>query len=199
MRDILGGTKGLITVLVAITMGIAAFLVAPTAASASTASDEEAFVRDINGLRASRGLGPMQRHSGLDGVARTWATQMAASGKLSHNPNLAKQAPAGWKKLGENVGVGGTESALFAAFVNSPGHFANLVDSQFNQIGVSVVSAGGRIWTVHVFMAGPPSAAAPAGGYNESEAARYLREMSSRVPAANRANSLLGLKATGRR
>ena len=150
----------------------------------------------INGLRASKGLGALQSDARLDAVAQDWANQMAARGSLVHNPNLSKQAPAGWRKLGENVGVGGTEPTLFAAFVASPGHFANLVDPQFNNVGIAVVYSGGRMWTVHVFMAG--ATVSTPGNYGQSEAARYLQAMAARMPAARRSNTLIGLTATGR-
>ena len=167
---------------------------------AGTSDDEAAFLRDINALRASKGLGALRLNPSLTNVASIWANQMTADGKISHNPNLAKAGPTGWQKLGENVGVGGDETSLFNAFVASPGHYANLVDPQYNQVGIAVVYANGRMWTVHDFMAAP-SAAAPATTTApvpvESEAARYLRTLTDRLPAAGNLRSLRGRTAAG--
>ncbi len=196
MRGVLTQPKSLKTVALALMVVFGSVFAVPNDASASPATDESAFLRDMNSLRASRGLAGFQRNAALDTVARNWANQMAARGSLVHNPNLSKQAPAGWRKLGENVGVGGTEPTLFAAFVASPGHFANLVDPQFNNVGIAVVYSGGRMWTVHVFMAG--ATVSTPGNYGQSEAARYLQAMAARMPAARRSNTLIGLTATGR-
>jgi pyruvate/2-oxoglutarate dehydrogenase complex dihydrolipoamide acyltransferase (E2) component len=70
-------------------------------------------------------------------------------------------------KLGENVGVGGDVTSLMNAFVNSPAHYRNIVDPEFNYIGVGVsYDAQGRIYTTHDFMrlddaSAPDAAPAP--------------------------------------
>jgi uncharacterized protein YkwD len=187
-----------LTVLLVLVVAMFGFA-APNAAVAATADDEAAFLRDINSLRASKGLPAYRLNSQLNALAFNWANQMVANGKISHNPNLAKLGPSGWTKLGENVGIGGEEATLHTAFVNSPGHYANLIDPQFNQIGISVIYANGRLWTVHVFMTSnatspvSPTAAAPA----ESEASKYLRHLSERMPAAANVRSLRARAAVG--
>jgi hypothetical protein len=138
----------------------------PAAASASTGSDEAAFVAKINQLRASKGLGQLQVDAQLTGIARNWAAHMAGAHAISHNPNLASQVTENWTKLGENVGHGNEVDSLFQAFVNSPEHYRNLVDPAFNYVGVGVVRASdGSMFTSHEFMqlAGSvaPVAAAP--------------------------------------
>lgn len=118
----------------------------------ASASDEQAFVARINSLRASKGLGSLAVHGELTAIGRNWAGQMAAAGRISHNPNFASQVTANWAKLGENVGVGGSVDSLMQAFINSPGHYANLVDPAFTHIGVGVTFGGGRMFTSHQFM-----------------------------------------------
>lgn len=147
----------------------------PTAAGIATAEPgtEAAFVTAINGLRASKGLNPLQVSGDLVGVARRWTDQMVAAGQISHNPNLGAVVPSGWRKLGENVGVGHDVSGLMQAFIASPAHYANLVDPAWTHVGVGVSVAGdGRTYTTHNFMAlgdapappasGPPATAPPA-------------------------------------
>lgn len=141
---------GAVIMLVAL---VAAGVMTGAPAGADTVSDEQGFVARINELRASKGLGTLTVDGELVGIARGWAGQMAAAGAISHNPSFARQVDADWEKLGENVGVGGTVDSLMTAFINSPGHYANLVDPAFTHVGVGVVRGGdGRIYTAHQFM-----------------------------------------------
>jgi len=122
---------------------------------------EAQFVGAINRLRASKGLSQLQVNGQLTGVARSWTTQMVQAGSISHNPNLGAQVSGSWRKLGENVGVGGDVDGLMRAFINSPAHYRNLVDPDWNYVGVGATRASdGRLFTTHNFMllgsAAPP-------------------------------------------
>lgn len=136
--------------------------------SASAPDLEAQFVNQINSLRASKGLPTLQVSGSLVGVARAWTDQMAAAGQISHNGNLASQVDVAWTKLGENVGVGYDVGQLMDAFIDSPAHYANLIDPEWTHVGVGVtLGANGKIFTTHNFMAAggasaPPAAAPPA-------------------------------------
>src|SRR3954469_1809827 len=134
----------------------------PTEADAAGGGAVSAFVAQVNALRATRGLAPLQIDGELSGVAQRWADKMAASGGISHNPSLASQVSAPWVKLGENVGVGPDVDSLMRAFINSPAHLHNLIDPDFNYIGVGVTyGANGVMYTTHDFMSLPDEAPAP--------------------------------------
>lgn len=134
--------------------------VAPTVASSPAPEFESQFVGRINSLRASKGLSQLQVSGQLQGVARNWTERMVSDGQISHNPNLASQVSGNWTKLGENVGVGYDVDGLMQAFINSPGHYKNLVDPAWSYVAVGVTMApDGRMYTTHNFMA---MAAAPA-------------------------------------
>jgi hypothetical protein len=127
------------------------------------------FVGRINSLRASKGLSQLQVSGQLAGVATNWTNRMVQAGQISHNPNLGSQVEGDWTKLGENVGVGYDVDGLMQAFINSPAHYRNLVDPDWNYVGVGVViAADGRMYTTHNFMAmgsappPPPPPATPA-------------------------------------
>src|SRR5687768_10092751 len=126
-------------------------LIPMAAAQADPVSDEAAFVAKINGLRASKGLPALQVHENLVTKARAWAAVMAAAGKIWHS-TLSDGITADWKKLGENVGMGGSVDGLHAAFVASPGHYANLVDPNFSHVGVGIVMSGKTIFVAEMFM-----------------------------------------------
>jgi hypothetical protein len=123
----------------------------PAAAQADTVSDEAAFVTKINALRAGKGLAPLQVNANLTEKARAWSAGMAAAGKIWHS-TLSDGVTEDWKKLGENVGMGGSVDGLHRAFVNSPGHYANLVEPVFNHVGIGIVMNGSTIYVTEVFM-----------------------------------------------
>src|SRR5688500_18137546 len=136
-------------------------LIPMAAAQADPVSDEAAFVAKINGLRASKGLPALQVHENLVTKARAWAAVMAAAGKIWHS-TLSDGITADWKKLGENVGMGGSVDGLHAAFVASPGHYANLVDGNFTHVGVGIVMSGKTIFVAAMFMQAMSAATATA-------------------------------------
>jgi uncharacterized protein YkwD len=135
---------------------------APAAVSLPDPGASEAdFVARINQLRAARGLGALTVDPELTAQARQWAQTMANAGHIYHSGDLSGGISANWQKLGENVGVGGDVGSLFQAFVNSPTHYANLVDPAYTRIGVGVVNAGDRMYTAHRFMGLQPAAPPP--------------------------------------
>ena len=123
----------------------------PTGAQADTVSDEATFVAKINDLRASKGLAPLQVNANLVAKARSWSAGMAAAGKIWHS-TLSDGVTGDWRKLGENVGMGGSVDGLHTAFVNSLHHYENLVDPAFSHIGVGIVMNGNTIFVSEVFM-----------------------------------------------
>ena len=132
-------------------------------AAASTGAQELEFATKLNELRVSRGLAPLATKGALFDTARSWAGQMQAASGISHNPSLASQGPAGWRRLGENVGMGYDVQGLHDAFVASPMHFRNMIDPAFDSIGVGVVHApDGQIFVTVNFMTSGAPATAPA-------------------------------------
>jgi hypothetical protein len=143
---------GRVRALLALAAMLAATVVMALPASAGTADMEAQFVAKINDLRASKGLQPLIVDAELTGIGRDWAAKMAAAGQISHNPNFRYEVTQDWQRLGENVGVGPSVDSLFQAFVNSPGHYANLVQPDYNRVGIGVVLVGDTIYTSHQFM-----------------------------------------------
>jgi Cysteine-rich secretory protein family len=139
----------------------------PAAHAVDAGSAEQQFLADINQLRTSKGLQPLTVDAQLTGIARQWAQHMADTNTLAHNPNFPNEVTEDWGKLGENVGEGPDPDVqgLFQAFVNSPHHYANLVDPSYNRVGIGVVVVNGTIWTAHQFMylrsAAPATTVAP--------------------------------------
>lgn len=128
-------------------------------AFADDASIAAQFVSSINAARAAAGLAPYAVAGDLAAVAQNWSAQMAAAGGISHNPNLTTQV-SDWQEVGENVGEGPDEPAINSAFLNSPEHRANILDTGYTQVGVGVTVAGDVVYVVEDFR--EPMAAAPA-------------------------------------
>jgi uncharacterized protein YkwD len=114
--------------------------------------DEAQFVTLINELRTTQGLEPLTVNPDLVRVARGWTVKMKANGAISHNPNLATEVTADWRKLGENVGVGPDVPILHAAFVKSAAHYRNLVDPTFDQIAVTIEYDNTGFYVTEQFM-----------------------------------------------
>ena len=110
---------------------------------------ESEFRSLINSLRASNGLAALASEGSLNARARDWAKRMSDEGKLSHS-NISSLLPP-WSAAGENVGAGGSVSAIFSSLKGSSGHLATM-NGNYTHLGVGVYQdATGTLWTVHVF------------------------------------------------
>jgi uncharacterized protein YkwD len=111
---------------------------------------EQSFVNSINSERADAGLPALKVSSDLTDLGREHSAVMSSTTDLHHNPDLATDVK-NWQRVAENVGVGGSHASLHRAFMDSPGHRANILDDRVTQIGVGVRITDGRIWVTQVF------------------------------------------------
>jgi len=153
----------LVVALVAVLLSPALSPLPASAGPDNPGADEAAFVSMINSARAKQGVAPLQVDGELTGLARAWASEMAggtcgprpSDGRngICHAGSLSAGVSADWIKLGENVGMGGDAQAVMQGFLNSSGHYKNLMDPAFTRIGVGVVwSENGALYTTHRFM-----------------------------------------------
>ncbi|MCC6438016.1 MAG: CAP domain-containing protein [Acidimicrobiales bacterium] len=125
----------------------------PLAPAATTTLQGPAaeFLDALNGLRTSLGLGPLSGDAALVASADAQVDVMLSGGTLAHQ-DLQDELAQGWMIVGENVGYGPNVDAIHQALVNSPGHYANLVNARFSRVGIVVKSdANGRLWVAQVF------------------------------------------------
>ena len=127
-----------------------------TSACESTPADRTAVIDLVNASRAKAGLRPLRENVTLDRKADAWAQRLRDVCSLSHS-KLSDGAPADWMKLGENVGYGGTIDQVHVAYMNSPGHRANLLDPSVTSMGAAAVwgncpDGSRRVFTVQEFM-----------------------------------------------
>jgi hypothetical protein len=144
--------------LVACLSGALVVVAAPQAGALS--GTETCFFNKINAERANVGRSKLVAKGDLTSVARNHSKDMAADGTIYHNSNLKNEVGGNWWALGENVGMGPDCESLHNAFMDSPGHKANVLDKDYNQIGVGAEMEDGTIYVTMVF-AGRPSGPAP--------------------------------------
>jgi uncharacterized protein YkwD len=118
---------------------------------------EDAVARMVNDYRAKSGLRPLATNERLRDSARQHSEDMARGGFFSHDsPDgytaFDRMLLAGYEHPGaENIAKGQEqpESAM-RAWLNSPGHRANIMNAKFRAIGVGVrLGPGGPWWTQH--------------------------------------------------
>jgi uncharacterized protein YkwD len=114
---------------------------------------------DVNRERVLRGIVPLIRNAALDGFAAEKALDMASRGYFGHtSPDGVtfeqRVHAAGWPNAyrAENIAFDIDEPSAHRAFMNSPPHFANVVDRNERRIGVAVVTVGtGETFYVEAF------------------------------------------------
>jgi len=159
MRTVAGTPRlwaALCTALLAATLLVAVGPAAPASASANE------IYNLVNAERKKQGLPLLTRNSALDKVAQDWTATMVRNNRMEHNPRLTGQVPSGWRYLGENVGYAGSASQLQQAWMNSSGHRRNILDKDYNSIGIGFVVVGRQVWGTQVF-AQYPGVKAPSG------------------------------------
>ena len=155
--------KGIKKFLLVVTSAFIVLGLLAEGASADQLSDEERFLQLINSDRAGAGLPGLAMDGSLRDLARRHSGEMAAAGQIFHNSALASQVPGGWRTIGENVGVGGSVEGLHAAFMNSPGHRANVL-GDYDRAGIGVVFSGSTIYVTEIFWKTASAPAAPSAG-----------------------------------
>ena len=126
-----------------------------SAETAATMSQlEQLACQLVNEQRAAHGLSPLTIDSTLSSMARIKSRDMKNNGYFSHNSpvygspfQMMKQFGITYRSAGENIAKGySTAQAVVDAWMNSPGHRANILNASYTQIGVGYVSNGNH-WT----------------------------------------------------
>ncbi len=106
--------------------------------------------QQLNQLRSSLGLAPLQRSTVMDTFARDWSQTMNEAGFFKHSGGPYGENIAWW-----SAGWGTPLEAadlMHDLWVNSPGHYANMTRPQYNEIGVGFWRTDDGGWhATHVF------------------------------------------------
>lgn len=130
--------------------------------SGSSNGAEAQVLTLVNKERASAGCSPLTSNAKLTEAADDYSDVMARSGVMSHTgpdgSTMAGRVDAAgyvWSTLGENIARGQTDAAaVMDAWMNSPGHRANILNCSFKEIGVGVHFGDGGPWWTQNFGAG---------------------------------------------
>lgn len=111
-------------------------------------SDEKEVFDLINKQRTNNGLAALKNDSELQRVARIKAQDMVDNNYFSHTSptygspfDMLKSFKISYKTAGENIAGNSSNSSVVTAWMNSSGHKANILNSNFNYTGIGVVSS----------------------------------------------------------
>lgn len=124
------------------------------AADASISTIEQQVLTLTNQERAKEGLKPLATDSKLMDAAREKSTDMKTNKYFSHtSPTLGspfdrmKELGITYKAAAENIAMGQQSPAeVVKAWMESPGHRANIMNGNFTHIGIGY-DAQGHYWT----------------------------------------------------
>jgi uncharacterized protein YkwD len=120
---------------------------------------EQRVLELINVERAKYGLSPVRYNGALDNASEKHAEHMAIVGKMAHDgigdgdPGERIRAEGFRKAWGENVATGQTSpEQVVREWMASPGHRRNILDPNYQQMGVAYVTASnGRSYWAQSF------------------------------------------------
>ncbi len=108
-----------------------------------------------NQTRAQAGLGTLKWDASLAAAAMRHCQRMAGEGEISHRyggeldvSGRAGAAGAHFSLIEENIAVGSRPEQIHQAWMQSPGHRANLLNGQIDRVGIAVVAAQGVLFAV---------------------------------------------------
>ena len=144
---------------IAVLVAALAALAVPSVASACPGANEEPTAVSlgvteratfclINRERTTRGIRKLRRNPRLDLASRRHARSMAARNFFEHGNFVGRirsakylQGARGWR-LGENIAWGSgtlsTPNEIVDAWMESPGHRANILQRGFREIGIGI-------------------------------------------------------------
>lgn len=114
----------------------------------SLSTDEKEVFDLINKQRANNGLQALKVDSEVQRVARIKAQDMVDNNYFAHESpiygttfNMLKSFKISYKTAGENIAANSSNSGAVTAWMNSSGHKANILSSNYNYTGIGVVSS----------------------------------------------------------
>lgn len=123
-----------------------------------------AMVEMVNAERVEQGVEPLVAADDIATVAEEWSAAMALAAAMDHNPAYAEQICC-WSVVTENVAwaqaprlwsptdpVLRLTRELHEGLMSSPGHRANILDSDVDEVGIGVhVDREGSVWITQNF------------------------------------------------
>src|SRR5262245_48931729 len=141
-----------------VVMVVQALCWAGVAEAPKASSPERELLKLVNQERKDAGLEALQWNSNLAAAAELHTRTLADHGALSHRfpgePDLTQRVSATgarFNAVAENVAVAETPEDAHLGLMNSPGHRANILNPNYNAVGIGVVAVGDRIYVTQDF------------------------------------------------
>jgi len=122
---------------------------APTQSSVSMTADEQKMFNSVNQERAKAGLPALKANGELLKLARLKAQDMINKGYFDHTSptygspfDMMKAAGVSYRYAGENLAGASTVDTAHINLMNSPGHRANILNTNFKEVGIGIINGG---------------------------------------------------------
>ncbi|MEM0030104.1 MAG: CAP domain-containing protein [Candidatus Nitrosocaldus sp.] len=115
---------------------------------------EDAIVDATNRVRAEHGLPTLVKDTMLTENAKRYAIVNASKGFISHSHEpLTSRMPDNCISIGENLyqGRDSTGYDIVNAWMRSPAHRENILDGEWERIGIGIARTGSQIVAVQLF------------------------------------------------
>lgn len=110
---------------------------------------EQTMLNLVNNERQRNGLKPLVVRTELRVLARDYAREMFEKGYFSHTDpegrspfDRMKERGITFSSAGENLALSPNVSIAHEGLMNSPGHRANILSSDFGHVGIGVIDGG---------------------------------------------------------
>ncbi|MDW3215492.1 MAG: CAP domain-containing protein [Ilumatobacteraceae bacterium] len=117
---------------------------APAPSDAASATSLEL----LNRLRAAHGVGPVVYDPGMSTQALAWSQEMSRSGFRHSGAGYAENIA--WHSL-SSMSAAAAATALHDMWVDSPGHYRNMLDPRWTRIGIGLHVDGSGWYGTHMF------------------------------------------------
>ena len=124
--------------------------------SSDLTKDEQTILDLVNKARREAGLTELKVDTQMMNVARLKSQDMEDNNYFSHTSptygspcDMLTSFGVSYKTAGENIAGHSTAENAFNAWMNSPGHKANILNSNYNYTGIGIVSSNryGKMFT----------------------------------------------------
>lgn len=128
--------------------------------TAGFSAEAQEVLKIVNAERAKAGLKPLTLSTKLTEIANVKARDMADKNYFSHNSPtygtpfaMLKNFGVSYRAAGENIAMGQkTPREVMTAWLNSTGHRANILNVQYEQLGVGYYKKNNTPYWVQTFI-----------------------------------------------
>jgi len=118
-------------------------------ATSGLTAEEQQMLNLVNGERTKLGLPAFKADLELTKLARMKSQDMINRNYFSHQSptygspfDMMTKYGVSYRTAGENIAGNGSVSGAHTSLMNSPGHRANILKTDFNYIGIGIVKGG---------------------------------------------------------